>query len=445
MKNEQNLSDTLEINVEHARKAVGSLFDKEDNLEEDDEEEIITGYDKYNTSEKYNTPDKNNTLDKYNTPDENNTLDKYNTPDKNSTSDKDNKPDMRQVSELFEEPLNTDEENIWPEDDYRTMGSPIRRRSSESPPKPALKVNASVPAASRMPRPRRPLSVEDEENEQYAESQRSRVSSPPPGTRAVRSRYLFIEDEDDEFTSFRQRYRERDRKTEGTRVERQQPAHEEERKLNYERDHERREMQRRRSEEQRDRPPRQGRPPRQDRAPLPDFEMQEAYAPMSMSAPIRIVVICIIVSLLAMMIFLIFRLNIVSAQLEYANERILGIPAIEEELARTQLALVAAEENLAEVMEVNIQLPLGTGSEISNEASYEYPSVNYNEESYTPIQPALPGTDRIHTVVSGDNLYRISTRHYGNGSHENIQRIMQANNITDPDNIQIGTELIIPY
>lgn len=44
MKNDQGLSDTMDINVEQARKAVGSLFDDDDDGGE--EEEIVSGYGK---------------------------------------------------------------------------------------------------------------------------------------------------------------------------------------------------------------------------------------------------------------------------------------------------------------------------------------------------------------------------------------------------------------
>ena len=48
-----------------------------------------------------------------------------------------------------------------------------------------------------------------------------------------------------------------------------------------------------------------------------------------------------------------------------------------------------------------------------------------------------------HVVTPQDNLYRIAIQYYGEGSAENVQRIMEANGVT-PDSLSVGQELIIP-
>lgn len=48
-----------------------------------------------------------------------------------------------------------------------------------------------------------------------------------------------------------------------------------------------------------------------------------------------------------------------------------------------------------------------------------------------------------HVVTTQDNLYRIAIQYYGDGSAENVQRIMEANGVT-PDSLSVGQELIIP-
>ena len=48
-----------------------------------------------------------------------------------------------------------------------------------------------------------------------------------------------------------------------------------------------------------------------------------------------------------------------------------------------------------------------------------------------------------HVVTPQDNLYRIAIQYYGDGSAENVQRIMEANGVT-PDNLTVGQEIIIP-
>ncbi len=54
-------------------------------------------------------------------------------------------------------------------------------------------------------------------------------------------------------------------------------------------------------------------------------------------------------------------------------------------------------------------------------------------------QPVLPGTETTHTVQAGEHLYAIA-RQYG----VDPQAIIQANNLTNPDQLQPGDVLIIP-
>lgn len=49
---------------------------------------------------------------------------------------------------------------------------------------------------------------------------------------------------------------------------------------------------------------------------------------------------------------------------------------------------------------------------------------------------------RKHTVQLGETLYLIAERYYGDG--EQMDKIVKANNILNPDNIEVGMELIIP-
>jgi len=54
------------------------------------------------------------------------------------------------------------------------------------------------------------------------------------------------------------------------------------------------------------------------------------------------------------------------------------------------------------------------------------------------------GGERVYTVVSGDTLWRIAERQYGNGSH--YMKIFEANTdvLEHPDHIQPGQKLRIP-
>ncbi|MCL1987145.1 MAG: LysM peptidoglycan-binding domain-containing protein, partial [Firmicutes bacterium] len=63
-----------------------------------------------------------------------------------------------------------------------------------------------------------------------------------------------------------------------------------------------------------------------------------------------------------------------------------------------------------------------------------------------PTAPTAPNDapNRIHTVVAGDNLSRISRQYFGNDSPATLQRIMTANNMNDPNVLTIGMQLVIP-
>jgi putative chitinase len=48
----------------------------------------------------------------------------------------------------------------------------------------------------------------------------------------------------------------------------------------------------------------------------------------------------------------------------------------------------------------------------------------------------------MYVVKSGDNLWNISKSFYGNPNESN--KIVQANNLANPDKIQVGQQLKIP-
>lgn len=49
-----------------------------------------------------------------------------------------------------------------------------------------------------------------------------------------------------------------------------------------------------------------------------------------------------------------------------------------------------------------------------------------------------------HIVKSGDTLEAIAKRYYNNGSPDMVKRIMNANNMSNPDRLSLDQELIIP-
>jgi nucleoid-associated protein YgaU len=59
-----------------------------------------------------------------------------------------------------------------------------------------------------------------------------------------------------------------------------------------------------------------------------------------------------------------------------------------------------------------------------------------------PAAPIEAPAKRIYTVVSGDTLWAIAERFYGDGSQ--YPKIASANGITNPDLIMVGQVLTIP-
>jgi nucleoid-associated protein YgaU len=53
-----------------------------------------------------------------------------------------------------------------------------------------------------------------------------------------------------------------------------------------------------------------------------------------------------------------------------------------------------------------------------------------------------PSASQSYTVKSGDTLSKISKAFYGDASQ--YMKIAEANNIDNPDLIQVGQELVIP-
>ena len=57
-------------------------------------------------------------------------------------------------------------------------------------------------------------------------------------------------------------------------------------------------------------------------------------------------------------------------------------------------------------------------------------------------QPAPPPAPRTHTVVSGDTLFNIAKQYLGDGNR--YMELARANNIPNPDHIEVGQVITIP-
>jgi nucleoid-associated protein YgaU len=65
------------------------------------------------------------------------------------------------------------------------------------------------------------------------------------------------------------------------------------------------------------------------------------------------------------------------------------------------------------------------------------------DPSFSDLQHSISvGSGTMYVVKSGDNLSNISKSFYGNANQ--YTKIAQANNISNPDKIQVGQQLKIP-
>lgn len=60
------------------------------------------------------------------------------------------------------------------------------------------------------------------------------------------------------------------------------------------------------------------------------------------------------------------------------------------------------------------------------------------------VEEAKPAAPETYTVKSGDTLEGIIIRFYGRYDSSKISKIMQANNMSNPNSLSIGQSLIIP-
>jgi len=166
-----------------------------------------------------------------------------------------------------------------------------------------------------------------------------------------------------------------------------------------------------------------------------------------LSSAIRGIAIVLALIFLLMLVFLVYRNNMLSRQLETANLQAERIPVLEQDLSQVRIDLEIAVEELAYAesrLEVMTPIPPPAYPAYNGTATAdEYPTYVTEEATYETTETPEPTGERTHTVVSGDNLSRIARQFYGNDSYANIQRIRNANNLTN-DTIRAGQVLIIP-
>jgi nucleoid-associated protein YgaU len=295
--------------------------------------------------------------------------------------------------------------SVFVEDEMpiRPVKKRVREQGPLPEPQPAVKVNSASVAVNRVAAGRKRDADEGD-------------SRPRP----VQSRHVFLndEEEEDEFTSFRQRYKPRDRIRERSPdVREPTPYHTHKEDIS-----------------ELTRPAyKQGRRTSRGRA---NGRAEPAYVD-AMPGIIRGAAVGLAVLFLLIMVFLVYNNNILSGQLQELSDRQEAFVTVQHYLNYYRLRVESLENDLdfangqIDVLRGNAPIPPNVPS-------------NGHGSSYVGTYPPLPPEQVMHTVASGENLTAIARRHYGYGSHANIMKIANANNLSYPFYIHVGDQLIIP-
>lgn len=89
----------------------------------------------------------------------------------------------------------------------------------------------------------------------------------------------------------------------------------------------------------------------------------------------------------------------------------------------------------------NFKMPAISAPAIKKPAKINFLPANNSENAEANTEQIA---NEEYTVQSGDTMESISRRFYGSYSPEKINKIMQANGMTNPNKLAIGQKLIIP-
>jgi LysM repeat protein len=163
--------------------------------------------------------------------------------------------------------------------------------------------------------------------------------------------------------------------------------------------------------------------------------------------------------MLVIMVFLVYRNNILSEELETARTALAAVPSNAVELNDTKIELERANERI-ETLEREIEwlqssyvegqdpnagngTGTGTGTTPTANPATPPPTATSTPTPAPTPSPSPSGLPTEYVVESGDSLSRIARRYYGSDRPADIDRIKAANNLTS-DNIRVGQRLVIP-
>jgi hypothetical protein len=166
------------------------------------------------------------------------------------------------------------------------------------------------------------------------------------------------------------------------------------------------------------------------------------------ASPMRWIAAAIIFVGLIVLVFLVYRITVLSGELKDAQEALEKAPASEADVTEMRF-LIDEQKDQIKTMDDEIERLRAL---LLNGPADPAP--------YTPIDPGITPPDTqpdvtapppaatitlpaVYTVVEKDNLSKISEMFYGSASQANIDKIMRANNLSS-DVIGIGQKLTIP-
>jgi nucleoid-associated protein YgaU len=84
-------------------------------------------------------------------------------------------------------------------------------------------------------------------------------------------------------------------------------------------------------------------------------------------------------------------------------------------------------------------------ADLSKEDPVVPPTPPIDEPDPEPTPPPVVNTKVVtHTIVEGDNLYRLVTKAYGTAPEELLDAVAAANNLSDPGSLQLGQLIVFP-
>jgi LysM repeat protein len=180
--------------------------------------------------------------------------------------------------------------------------------------------------------------------------------------------------------------------------------------------------------------------------PPDDYEETDVLPALRWAGIVAVAVVIIVTG------FLVYRITYLSGQLREANLLLAADPVSDAQLTELLLTIEEKDEVILALQEEVERFTNSSGPIVvwdpagdeNGEPGEEQPGEGITRpDDSNEAPPSVSGTSSTYTVVSGDNLTRIASNFYGSTHPDIIQRIRDANGLTN-DNLYIGQTLTIP-